>query len=60
MIQHNFITHETKSLLFLRNSLLRTVKNKACAAIIEPVTDTISQINKELDLRGIKPIRKGY
>ncbi len=53
MIQHLFITHETKSLLFLRRSLIRTLNNNACVAVCEPVSNTIAQIEAELKARKV-------
>ena len=57
MIQFNFITHTTKELLDLRGTFIATLNNPACAAIFEPVSDTIRQINKELEARGIYSIK---
>jgi len=57
MIQHIFIAHTTKELLDLRGTFKATLNNPACAAIVEPVSDTIRQINNELEARGIYSIK---
>lgn len=56
-MKHNLIPQTTRSLIYLRGTLLGTLKNPKCEALKEPVSDTIKQINAELLKRGIKPLK---
>lgn len=57
MQTHLLIPKTTKELLELRTGFLATLKNPVCAPIQEPVGNTIAQINRELELRGITSLK---
>jgi len=46
-----FTNHSTVSLIVLGNSLKGTLNNPKCAAIVEPVTNTLQEIKAELKRR---------
>lgn len=46
-----FTNHSTVSLIVLGNSLKGTLNNPKCAAIVEPVTNTLQEIKAELKSR---------
>lgn len=56
MIRHNLIPYTVKELIDLRGQIMATKKFQPILS--EGCDNTISQVNAELSLRGIKPIRK--
>lgn len=54
-MNHNFISHTTRQLIDLRGHLIGTKKFQPNLA--EGCDNTISQINSELEKRGIKNLR---
>ena len=53
MLQHDFTKYENKSLMFLRNSFIRSVNNNACAAAFEPLGHALKGAEAEMVKRGI-------
>lgn len=53
MLQHDFTKYENKSLMFLRNSFIRSVNNNACAGAFEPIGNALKQAEAEMVKRGI-------
>ena len=53
MLQHDFAKYENKSLMFLRNSFIRSVNNNACAAAFEPLEHALKGAEAEMVKRGI-------
>ena len=50
-ITMRFTNHTTDSLIVLGNQLKGTLNNPKCAAIVEPVTNTLQEIKAELKRR---------
>ena len=57
-MKHNFKDKSVRNLIELRGCLLGTLKNERCEPLFKPTKQTISQINSELEARGIKSLLK--
>ncbi len=55
---HTFYHIENKNLLQLRLDLMQTLNNPKCEMLTTPVNNTISQIEREMELRGLTVIKK--
>ena len=56
-MKHNFLSHTNLELIQLKTGWIQTLKNPVCADN-ENFEKNIKQIDEELRLRGIKPLKQ--
>jgi len=57
-MKHNFLSHTVSELIQLKTDFMATLTNPICEPIHDNYRDNIKQIDEELRLRGIKPLKQ--